>query len=370
MAKRHTPAEPAVPALYATVQTGLEEVAADEITRDLGGDIRRIARGLVVFRIPEITDAVLQLRTVEDVFLLAWGTDKLTRRAADLKQITHWTARDADWPTLLKVHHAIRPKPKGKPSFWIVSQMSGRHVYRRVDVREALERGLVGHIPDSWRAEEENASVEVWITIQDTQAVCGLRLSDRTMRHRTYKFEHRPASLRPSVAAAMVRLAGVGPGMTVVDPMCGAGTLLAEQIDLARRRKAGFVTILGGDIDKSAVQASAVNLRRLGSPLLARWDARRLPLAEAGVDRVISNPPFGVQLGEPEELGPLYQAMVAEYDRVLRSGGRAVLLVADLAPLTAAVRPVGWRPLKQLRLRILGQPAVVTVWKKPDAAEA
>src|ERR1051326_8557863 len=106
------------------------------------------------------------------------------------------------------------------------------------------------------------------------------------MRHRTYKEEHLPASLRPTVAAAMVRLAGTGPEMVVLDPMCGAGTILAEQVELARQRDSR-VTIWGGDLDRNALRAAAANLKRFHPAILAHWDTRRLPLTDASVDRII-----------------------------------------------------------------------------------
>ena len=76
---------------------GLEPVAAEEIERDLGGEVKQTGRGLVVFRVTAIDDSLLDLRTTEDVFLLAWGTDQLTYRAEDLEQIRRWTAREPDW---------------------------------------------------------------------------------------------------------------------------------------------------------------------------------------------------------------------------------------------------------------------------------
>jgi tRNA (guanine6-N2)-methyltransferase len=352
------------PPLYAMVLPGLEPVASDEITRDLGGDVRKTAHGLVVFRVSEVSRDVLRLLTTEDVFLLAWGTDQLTYRAEDLDKIRRWTSRESDWTRLLKIHHTVRPKPKGRPTYRLVVQMTGEHGYRRVDARKALAEGLAGKLPASWRHAEEDAAVEIWLTIRGATAVCGLRLSDRTMRHRTYKVEHLTASLRPTLAAAMVRLAGAGPDEVVLDPMCGAGTILAEQIELARRRQLRTVRVWGGDIDPAAMRATAANLRRLGPALLARWDATRLPLPANSVDRVVSNPPFGVQLGRPEDIEPLYRRTVPEYDRVLRSGGRAVLLVSDPGLLKEAVRAVGWRAARQLRVRVLGQPAALTVWRK------
>src|SRR5947209_7703304 len=214
MAKQRSTADP-TPPCYAIVQPGLEKVASDEIEHALHGEVKRTAPGLVVFRVPEVDASLLSLRTTEDVFLLAWGTDKLTYRAEDLDRIRRWTAHDADWNNLLRLHHAVRPKPKGKPTYRLVAQMNGEHGYRRVDARKALAQGLAGKLPASWRHAEENAAVEIWLTIHGAMAVCGLRLSDRTMRHRTYKMEHIPASLRPTLAAAMVQLAEIRPGLVV-----------------------------------------------------------------------------------------------------------------------------------------------------------
>jgi 23S rRNA G2445 N2-methylase RlmL len=349
---------------------GLESIAADEISRDLGGEVKRTGPGLVVFRLPQIDTSLLRLRTVEDVFLLAWGSDQLTFRAEDLERIRRWTAREVDWEQLLRIHHAIRPKPKGKPTYRLVAQMADKHGYRRVDARQALAAGLDGVFPASWRHAEENAAVEVWLTIQGSTAYCGMRLSDRTMRHRTYKLEHITASLRPTLAAAMVRLAEIKNNHVVLDPLCGAGTLLAE-VHEAMRPLGRRVQTWGGDIDAQALRAAGPNLRPLGRTILARWDATRLPLPDQCVDRVLSNPPFGKQLSRPEEIGPLYQRVVQQADRVLKPFGQAVLLVSDYAALRSAARAVGWKAVRQLNVRVLGQPAVINVWRKiasPDAA--
>jgi 23S rRNA G2445 N2-methylase RlmL len=89
-----------------------------------------------------------------------------------------------------------------------------------------------------------------------------------------------------------------------------------------------------------------------------------MPLAEKSVDRIVSNPPFGKQFGRPEDIGPLYQKAVTEYDRVLRAGGRAVLLVSDAGLLRDAARAVDWQAVQKIRVRVLGQPAAISVWRK------
>ncbi len=296
--------------------------------------------------------------------MLAWGSDTLTFEASDLVNFRKWTANRPDWPTLFKHHHALRPMKRGKPTFHLVAQKQGEHGFRRVDALDALAEGLHGKIPMGWQPADENAWLEIWLTIRGQTATCGLRLSDRTMRHRTYKTDHVLASLRPTVAASMVRLAGIAPGMTVLDPCCGAGTLLAETRELAETRRYQSLTLLGGDIDPNAVFVAGQNLDNLGGANLCRWDATELPLAEACVDRVLCNPPFGVQLATPDEIGPLYVGLVRETHRVLRDGGKAVFVVGNDELLQEAIKPWRWTPVRKHKVRILGQPAVVSAWER------
>ncbi len=101
--------QPEPPACYAMVIPGVETIAAEEIHGSLKGQITRTAPGLVVFRVSELDSRLLTLRTTEDVFLLAWGTDELTYRAADLATMRRWTERSVAWDKLLQRHHAIRP---------------------------------------------------------------------------------------------------------------------------------------------------------------------------------------------------------------------------------------------------------------------
>ena len=207
------------------------------------------------------------------------------------------------------------------------------------------------------------------MTIHGDTAISGIRLSDRTMRHRTYKFEHFRASLRPTVAAAMVRQAEFKPNQVVVDPFCGAGTILAEALLLCRRKSKGNMEFWnpkfqGGDIDAQHLRAAQANLRGLGEFDLKEWDARELPLEDESVDRIISNPPFGKQLSSAEEIGPLYRQSIREMDRVLKSGGIAVLLVSEAPVMKDAIRKVDWKQTRYVPIRILGQPAQMMVYKK------
>src|SRR5260370_36599586 len=77
----------------------------------------------------------------------------------------------------------------------------------------------------------------------------------------------------------------------VLEPLCGAGTVLIERALLAPLKEA-----LGGDIRGEAVEAARRNARSAGIEGSWRvWDARSPPLDAATVTRLIANLPFGNQ---------------------------------------------------------------------------
>ena len=144
------------------------------------------------------------------------------------------------------------------------------------------------------------------------ELLCGVRLSDETMRHRTYKVAQVEASLRPTVARALVMLSEPADGDVFLDPMCGAGTILIE-----RGMHSRYSQLLGGDIRPDAVAATRTNVGPRYKPIdIRQWDARDLPLDDGSVDRVVCNLPFGKKVCEPQALRPLYEGFASEVARV------------------------------------------------------
>src|SRR5690242_6275879 len=146
-----------------------------------------------------------------------------------------------------------------------------------------------------------------------------------------------PASTTPVVAALQCRLAKIGPDDVVLDPLCGAGTLLVTAGETARPRR-----LLGADLDPAAVRTARANLaaRDLAGAagLVVRADAARLPLAAGTVDRVVANLPFGKRVGSHRGNLALYPGLLRELTRVLTRQGRAALLTEDKAVFRQAVQ--------------------------------
>jgi len=153
----------------------------------------------------------------------------------------------------------------------------------------------------------------------------GAELGALYLTQRYGELRRTPASTNPLVAAVMVRLAKIQPGQTVLDPFCGAGTLLVLAGEMAAPGR-----LVGADHQARWLAMAAENGRlravRLG---LVRADARALPVAAGAADRVVANLPFGKRVGSHRVNTDLYPGALREIARVLPGGGRAVLLTDD-----------------------------------------
>src|SRR5262249_48073919 len=146
--------------------------------------------------------------------------------------------------------------------------------------------------------------------------------------------EERKGSLPATIAAAMVFVAELEPGERVLDPVCGSGTLLAE----ARAKERSIGALLGFDVDPDAVRAARANLREIAGVDVRLGDGAATGLEAASIDVVLANLPFGKQFGSVATNAGLYARLLAETRRVLKPGGRAVLLTSDDESLSKALR--------------------------------
>jgi len=322
MAKRKSfpPIEYAV-----SVLPGLEEVAGDEIQARLrGARIIKRQRGWVVLGYPGKPDDLFALRTVEDVFVVLFHTGKLPSfRKGALPLLARMARGSRYWDQALGLFYRLNRRVR-RVTFRVIAQMTGKLGFRRQEARDAVLGGVQERWGRRWKAVADDAHIELWVPIINQWALIAIRLSDRTMRHRTYKEAHRPASLRPTLAAAMVFLSDPAPKDRFCDPMCGAGTILAE-----RARHGSSDMLLGGDMDGEALHAAAANLSGTVGCTLYEWDAARLPLQANSLDVVVSNLPFGEKIGSHEQNQVLYDRFFKQLLRVLCPGGRAVLLTAE-----------------------------------------
>ncbi|EHJ93120.1 bifunctional 23S rRNA (guanine(2069)-N(7))-methyltransferase RlmK/23S rRNA (guanine(2445)-N(2))-methyltransferase RlmL [Vreelandella boliviensis] len=194
----------------------------------------------------------------------------------------------------------------------------------------------------------------------------GLDLSGESLHRRGYRRDVGHAPLKENLAAALLVRAGwperLKAGEPLIDPLCGAGTLLIEAAMMAadqapnlNRERFGFhgwaghddeawreqkreaearasigrkrckAQLLGFDQSPAALTAAKSNAMRAGIPALITLHGQSLAqltrpetlTAERGL--LITNPPYGERLGELPELVRLY-AQLGEKAKALFPG--------------------------------------------------
>jgi 23S rRNA G2445 N2-methylase RlmL len=349
----------------AQTQPGFEAIAAQEIEARLEGVAVRGTRivgdknGLVLFDFAGDVRGLFALRTVEDIFALIFSEQDIPYTREALRRLEALAARAATIEAGLNLAKIIQPGRggRGKTNFRVVARQEVQAAYRRVDAQRAIERGIASRGDRQWRFNEEG-DIEFWLTLLPGEALLALRLSDERMRHREYKLEHLPASLRPSAAASLAWLSEPRDDDVFLDPMCGAGTVLIERAQMGRYRQ-----LLGGDIREEALAVARANVGPRYKPIeLRQWDARRLPLDAGSVSAVAVNLPFGKQIGTPEHNRTLYPAFLREMARVMRPEATLVALTSDARTFMASLERVsGLARGATYSVRILGQAARIYV---------
>lgn len=171
-----------------------------------------------------------------------------------------------------------------------------------------------------------------------------------------------PASTNPVVANVMITLLDVVPGQVVYDPFCGAGTLLVEVLASVPKTR-----VVGSDSSASALKLARQNLASYrGRWSLRQKDATALSVADASVERLVANLPFGKRVGSHRQNQNLYPAFASELARMLAPAGLAVLLTEEKQLLRRAISETGSLAVKEEYMLEVGglHPCVFLIAKK------
>lgn len=291
----------------------------------------------------------LRSRLAEDVFAEIGRASRAGGSGAAAVASMAWQP-DAVQRALSVWADEVRPLT-GSMTYRVIVRVVSEARFLRTDLRRALA-DLIARDKPRWRF-ADSAQLEVWISeYHDGQYVAGLRLGGEHPTGHTGREAERQGALPPTVAAAMVELAGLTAaagqtGGTLLDPCCGSGAILAEAL------AAGWAAE-GTDIDAAALEAAT---RNAPGATVQLGDARELLLPDDSVTACVSRLPSGQQFGEPDGWQDSVAAVLAEMSRVTRSGGSVVLLAPELP---RPVIPGTLRLRKQVPVRLPRGPA--SIW--------
>lgn len=287
----------------AWVVKGLEGIAQEEIKEILEDslilekDTKRI-----IFESEQEAKKILELKTVDGVVVLLgeMGSD-------NLQEIVEYVT-GLSWP-------------KEVGEFSITASVVGAKNFRAEEMVEAMAVALAKELEMKY-LDKERAELDVRIMIDGKEVYVGYRLGQESLWKRRYKTEELPGSLRPSIAAGMLRFVRAKKDIKLVDNFCGSGTILAEAWGMGCQ-------VWGGDINPQSVVATQKNLANLGFEgfsKIKKQDALKTSWPAKYFDLAVSNLPWGKQI-KIESLTNLYAGSLAEYQRILKPTGSLCLLV-------------------------------------------
>jgi 23S rRNA (guanine2445-N2)-methyltransferase / 23S rRNA (guanine2069-N7)-methyltransferase len=223
----------------------------------------------------------------------------------------------------------------------------------------------------------ERPGVKIHLLLKKQRASLSIDMAGSALFHRGYRVGTGDAPLAENLAAALLLRAHwpqiYASGGDIVDPLCGAGTLLIEAALMAanaapglKREYFGFVgwrgfdsklwqtlkseaqeksdqglkhlrnAFFGFDHNAAVLGAAKANAHAAGLGSLIQWQHQSLDslvkpsIADSGL--VITNPPYGERMGQTEELKLLYASLGQKLKQHF-SGWRAAVITSsdDLA---------------------------------------
>ncbi len=371
--------------LFATCAPGLEEMLASELRRLGATKVRAASRGAEATGGPMLLwRANVESRLAERILVPIGGGP-----AGDPNAV-YSTSLNIDWKRVI---------PRGK-TFAIDASVGASKINNRVFLGQRIKDGIVDRLRKDRgeRPDVDPKRPDVWIRARLFKDRLSLSwdASGCPLHQRGYRTEAGPAPLRETLASAVLMAAGYNGSEALLDPMCGAGTLVIEGAQIARRIPAGLAQakdagfafqrhadfdakgfadyleelesmiapqaaqrIVGADRDESLISIARRNAARAGVEDDLRWNASdfraRLPLDHKTL--LVANPPFGERLGELSSAKTLIKAF-GDHLKTEFAGHRAAMILGS----NTLVGSVGLRPSLRLPVRFAKLDARVVVF--------
>lgn len=190
--------------------------------------------------------------------------------------------------------------------------------------------------------DRRSPDVQLFVHLVKDRATVYLDYSGDSLHEHGFRQQQGAAPLKETLAAALVRYSGWDRASPLVDPMCGAGTLLLEAGSWAARRAPGLsrgqlgferwadfdasarkllaelreeaasaarpleLSLLGSDTDARALEAARANAERAGLRLNLRLAPLKSAVPSAERGGLVTNPPYGERLQRgPDTAGEL-----------------------------------------------------------------
>jgi putative N6-adenine-specific DNA methylase len=325
--------------VFVVTAPGLEELTAGEVRRLGPSSVRVIHGGIECSATwPQVWSLNLRLRTATRVFV------RVARFHADGFRTLRRGLEAVDWPAWLPTDGAIEVHATSSQSRLFHTGAIAEHAFDAL-ARPAPARG--------------QPADQVHVRLVRDVATVSLDSSGPPLHRRGWRQATAKAPLRETLAASLLLASGWDGRAPLIDPFCGSGTIPIEASLLAMRAAPGRdrsfaferwptfdtgrwsrllagaradevarpVDIAGMDRDAGAIEAATANAARAGVDVELSCQALSALSLPSRPGWLVTNPPYGVRVGEERGLRDLYDRLGA-----ILAGPAAGWTVGLLAP--------------------------------------
>ena len=332
---------------------GLEQVVADEL-KSLDIEVVKVRKRAIDINTDAagIYRANMGLRSALNVLR---PIRSFNARNYDM---LYYQSRKTNWHKLFPVEARIRIDVKGGSH----KLDHSRFVIHRVKdgITDTFKKLRDGRRPS---IETRDPDVHIVVFLDKDRATLAFDTSAVPLFKRGYRIDHGEAPIKEDLAAGLLALSGWDRHSGLIDPMCGSGTLLFEAWMMAANiapnlhRKFGFEKLYDYDPELHERERQALIARQttpsgfrlcgleIDTPTfetILRIRDQHFPDAPIRVEQTdfrsfdpgpgfqtaVCNPPYGVRLGEEEDIEPLYRDLGGFLERHI-PGGRAAIYTAN-----------------------------------------
>jgi len=337
--------------LLLTGNPGTEDIISAEAQEEIPGSRivwERNGRGRVLVEasgeLDEIAEGLYSMKTIHSAVLVL-AQAKLSMTEEDLQRIKGVVGETRIETYIPKL-----------ATFAVRSNRAGEgHPYTSMDIARIVGEAVIetakSRLGKAPAVRLNSPSIVVYAEAIDDEFLFGILLTGERSRHRRrYRIYDHPAALKPTLAYAMLRISGARDGNTILDPMCGGGTIAIE----AAMAFPGS-SVICMDINKSHIRGAVLNARAARVEDRIRFlhgDARLMHeiVGASSVDVIVSNPPYGIRLGDRGSVRRLYRGFIPSISKTLKPGGRATLITTESDFILGLIRSTGL-PLRLAHIR-------------------
>jgi tRNA G10 N-methylase Trm11 len=259
-------------------------------------------------------------------------------------------------PRKLKARSIISENSKKINSFRICFSLENQPVQVNERLKQEAEK-LITRL-SSLQVSRSKPDTEFWFLYRNEGFSCFMK---RLTNHRINEKTLHKGELSPQLAWLLCRMAGLKHGETIADPFCGYGS-----IPNAACKHFPVNKIFASDIDGSCVKItrSRPALQKTERAQIFQTDFRLiLKSVQAGtVDAIVADPPWGMYRETSVPLEALYCEMCGVFSKLLKSGGRAIILTAAKDEFENAVEKTkSLEIIKNMPILVSGKKASVFV---------